>query len=155
MGQPFLHKIARDIDALGGEEWFFGEIADGTKLRELAEKLGCSRPLLYRWMKLEPSREEAWRLSRELRAHSLAEDTDDEVAQGGSLSPGEAQALNTRVRYRQWLAERYNRKDFGQEKGSQITLNVGSLHAEVLRARSQERALPPPAIPVVEATEVE
>lgn len=147
-GKPFLWKIARDIDEHGGEPWFFGRIADGDKLKAIALDLGCSRSLLYEWIALEPERAVALRAARRLAAHSIVEDTDDELKTAFPLTPMDAQVLNTRVRFRQWLASRYNREDLGEERGAQVVVNVGSLHADALRARVNPPALP---VPVVDA----
>lgn len=155
-GHPFLHKIARDIEERGGEQWFFGEIADGVKLKEMAEILGCSRSLFYQWFKMADGRWDAWQEARQLSAHSIVEDTDDEVVDG-ARTPAEAQALNTRVRFRMWLAGKFNREAYGEDKtGPAVVLNIGSLHTDALRARAAERSLPAPKeIPVLAAVVVD
>lgn len=41
----------------------------------------------------------------------------------------------SRMRSRQWLAERYNPQRYGQAKGLSLTINTGQLHLEALRIR--------------------
>lgn len=157
-GQPFFWKISALIEERGGEEWFFGQIAEGVKLTAIARSLGCDRQILYLWIKRGEGREEAMVEARRLAAFSIVEDQDDELENARPLTPVEAAHLRTKANYRQWLASKFNRSAFGEEKGAAVVLNIGSLHSDALRVRANERALAPgekEEVPVVEATVVE
>jgi hypothetical protein len=149
-GHPFLWSIAEKIEALGGEPWFFEQVADGVPMKQIAAQLGCSRPTLYSWINLDKERRtEALNEAKRVRAHSIVEDLDEELVNPGVMSPAAAQLVNTRVKFRQWLAGKFNRDAYGDDKGgAQVVLNIGSMHADALRARVVE---PKALAPVIEA----
>lgn len=132
---PFLWKIAKVIEEKGGDVWFFDMIADGKKMKQIADLVGCSRPTLYAWIKSEPDRKQALVDARALSAHSIIEDLDTTMESRRVRGPVEAQLLNTRARFNQWRASKLNKEDFGDDHGPKVQINIGSLHTEALRAR--------------------
>ena len=66
-------------------------------------------------------------------SHSLAEDAIDIVDAAGDTSAEVAKAAS-RAKSRQWMAERYNPARFGVQRGTTISISVGSLHLDALRA---------------------
>jgi hypothetical protein len=46
----------------------------------------------------------------------------------------EVSRAQSRARSRQWAASRWNRKDYGDDKGVSVNVTVGSLHLDALRA---------------------
>jgi hypothetical protein len=82
------------------------------------------------------------RAARENAAHLLAEHA-LEIAD--AAKPEDAQVARLQVSTRQWVAERWNRKEFGQDRSSSAVVNVsiGSLMLDALR---QPVAIEAPAI---------
>lgn len=66
-------------------------------------------------------------------SYALSEEALDIVDERADTSAEVARAAS-RARSRQWMAERYNSAKFGQQKGS-VTVNIGTLHLDALRAR--------------------
>lgn len=149
-GTPFLWALHERIEALGGEDWFFGQVAEDVPMKDLGKLLGCDRKTLYRWIELVPERKEMLAEARRIQAHNIVEDQAHDMRTKRLMSNVEVQQMSARAKFTQWRAERFNRAEFGEEKSAQVVLNIGSLHARELRARVAE-ALPP----VVEAEIVE
>jgi hypothetical protein len=71
--------------------------------------------------------------SRRRASHSLAE-TAMELVDAPADSNVDVSRAASRARTRQWMAERYNPQQYGQSKGVSVTVTVGSLHLDALRA---------------------
>ena len=50
-GQPIFSKLKKDILEIGGEVWFFEQVANARMMNDIAKQFGISRGLIYRWMK--------------------------------------------------------------------------------------------------------
>lgn len=68
----------------------------------------------------------------------------------------------SRARQRNWMAERQNRKGYGQDKGVSVSISVGSLHLDALRAATarvsavpEQHALPSGSAVTVDAEVIE
>lgn len=51
------------------------------------------------------------------------------------------QLARLQVHTRHWSAERFNREQFGQNKGVNVSISVGGLHLEALKAMTQRPAI--------------
>lgn len=71
--------------------------------------------------------------SRARASHSLAE-TAMELVDAPADTNVEVSRAASRARTRQWMAERYNPQKFGQSKGVSVSVSIGSLHLDALRA---------------------
>lgn len=71
--------------------------------------------------------------SRKRASHCLAEDALAIVDQEVDSNVDVARAAS-RARTRQWLAEKWNRQQYGQDKGVSLHITTGSLHLDALRA---------------------
>lgn len=134
-GRPKLRALGATIEKMG-EEKFWDMLLDVSSVAKVAEhltKLGgqnFSRSLLHEWIAKDEDRKMRLRLIREAQAHSFAEDA-LEIVDGANA--GTIAVDREKVRVRQWLAERWNRKDYGEEKAGPV-INIQNLHLSALQA---------------------
>lgn len=77
--------------------------------------------------------------ARERGAHVLAEVSITEAVD--NTNKDMAPVIRVRNDARHWAAERWNKRELGQQKaGVSLTLNVGSLHLDAMRTRALEAA---------------
>lgn len=138
-GQPKMRALTQKIDELErGEDEIFERIADGEFMGKIAQSLGVSRPMLYYWIKKGgEERQEKFDTAKQISADTLVEDGMeilDSPLDFGDHS-GEPALRKARAAYRQWLASKRNRKDYGDDKqpGVNVHLSVGELHLDALR----------------------
>ena len=135
-GQPIFTKLKHDIREIGGEGWFFEQVADGRMMNDIAKQFGISRGLIYRWMKSEVQEyEDKLRTARLLASHNLVEDGMEIIDNANVESNAGVTKAKERANYRKWLAGVRNRKDYGEaSKGPVIALNINALHLDALKA---------------------
>lgn len=141
--------LNRRVEALGGDDYIFDRLAGGDPVGAIARDLGVSRPYLYTWRNQRPEalaaeRRRRWEESIELSADAKEEEGAeilDDLAARDIVTSAEVQLATSRARYRQWQAETRNRTRYGNETGTVINVNLGSLHLDALRARGSTRAL--------------
>jgi len=116
-------------------------VTSGASLKALSLELSTSigRPISYeRLMRFLYDRyavesvDSAIDAARVRASHVLA---DESLEIADAATPETAQVARVKVNQRNWLAERYNRKQYGQDKGSTVNvqLNVSTLHLEALQ----------------------
>jgi hypothetical protein len=94
---------------------------------------------------LEKQRDEGTLTRARARAsHALAEET---LKLADGANEDNVQVVALQVRSRQWLTEKWNAAEFGQQKPG-LTINIGTLMLEALRQ-------PPPPVPAIAAAIVE
>lgn len=71
--------------------------------------------------------------ARARASHVFVEDALEIVDEPQYDAPGVSRAAS-RARQRTWMAERYNRKQYGSDKGVSVTVTVGLLHLQALQA---------------------
>ena len=134
-GQPRLRELDVDIFVRGGMEWFLDEISDGKPLTKIAKQLSCSTRLMYDWIRWGDDEGERWaafQTARQLSATALAEQGMEELANARS---SDTAIVRERVAHKRWLAERYDRETFGQQKEAvQVNINLSQLHIDALKA---------------------
>jgi len=117
--------------------------ADGRLLRDLCAELDVSTGLLQDYLRstfgAEQVRETLAR-AREAGAHQLAEEVVEKA--DAATDKDDVPAARLQVDARKWLAEKWNRREFGTDKGTTVNLSIGSLMLEALQA-------PVPARPVI------
>lgn len=138
--------MLRAITAIGGEPEILRRIAAGDTMREIAEELGTTRPMLSTWLNRTPESKEALTRARETGADSLADEsleiarrTDEENHRGNKVKLSQ---LN-------WLAGKWNRAVYG-EQPLQITNNIDLGSAFVAAMRATRQAIEQPQHLVVE-----
>lgn len=116
-------------------------VTSGASLKALSLELSASvgRPISYeRLMRFLYDRyavesvDSAIDAARVRASHVLA---DESLEIADAATPETAQVARVKVNQRNWLAERYNRKQYGQDKGASVNVqvNVASLHLEALQ----------------------
>jgi len=157
-GEPKLRKFEAHLEKLGGEDVLFDLLATEPRVENVAEHFQGflpghpdfpSRSWLYRWRKAGgEERIKKWHQAMKLRSHLLVEDALSllESEETNPATSAEAQLLKMRVGHRKYLAEKYNRKDFGEEKDeTNVNLSVGSLHLDALRSAGSMEQVERPA----------
>ena len=149
-GQPFRRRfdkrLVAEAEALGlepddglslGETYFFGRVAAGVKMGDLAEQLGVSRPWLYTWMKSggrRAERERAYAEAKRFAAEYHAEAAGQVLeAVEGDPTSAQVSLAGRRSDYHRWMAEVKDRETFGP-KGQEVNLQIdlGQLHIQAL-----------------------
>ena len=118
-------------------------IESGNTIKELAAEL--SRQLAHevtyarimatlREQHGATATEDALDASRARASHSLAE-TAMELVDAPADSNVDVSRAASRARTRQWMAERYNPAKYGMQKGVSVSVSIGLLHLDALRAQ--------------------
>lgn len=144
-GRPILRKLAADIEAKGGEDWFFDQMASGRSLQSISEDFDISRRMLYRWRDIPEYRIKRKELWADARRDSAGAHVEKGLADLDSLTEGtkqptsaEVSARTSQANYRKWFAGTLNPEY--ADKGIELNFSVGELH---LRALQHTRALGP------------
>ena len=114
----------------------FDDVAAGKPLHVIAAFLDVTRSALTDWLE-DPQRIGTYKRAREKAASALAEQT-VEIADRQALdAQGEpvpdVQRDKLRIQTRQWLASRWDRSTYGDQKQADVTVNVNMLHLDALR----------------------
>lgn len=168
-----LTKLA--VDELGEGamplEYALGWIASGKSINSLAASLEAlsgyeiSSAMLASYLHKQPvpdaaaegapaSAKDAIARAREESAHIMAEQTVDII----DVTPLNTDAIaraRLMISARQWLAGKWNRKAYGDDKQAPAQINIGSLHLAVLRAHSPGTEAPKLPAPATQAIEGE
>lgn len=136
-GRP---KVKADLAILknltvGDTDHIFDRLADGEMLYQIAEGFRVGRAALYRWILASPSREARYKQCREFSASTFAEqavviaddqtrDTQEQAVQRDKL----------RIDTRRWIASRWDRITYGEQRGAEVNISLGTLHIDALRA---------------------
>lgn len=127
------------IEKAGGEDYIYGRVADGATLKQLAEELGISRPILSGWCN-HTSRRDAYVSARREAALAHAEEG---LAIVDSATPETASAAKLRSDYRKYLAAKLDPRTWGDPKAA-VTIDLGQLHLEAVKqiqAEQREQSL--------------
>lgn len=66
-------------------------------------------------------------------AHSIAEET---LVIADEADEDDVQVAALKVKTRQWLAGKWNRDEFAEQKGTNVSISFNSLHLDALRTRA-------------------
>lgn len=122
-------------------EW----IANGQTLKALAQDLSTELGFdlwaesLNRMLRRtfgEQAVDRALAEARMRASHGFAEESVEIVDQADDTSSAAVSKASSRARSRQWLASKWNRKDYGDEKGVSVNVSITSLHLDALRAQT-------------------
>jgi len=162
--RPLLRLLEKMIEEKGGDAYILEQVASNVPVRVIVEefinpKTGkpFNRGMLHYWKKLTPEREDGWLVAREISAHNLMEDAADDIAAAESsmLTPADVQLLKEKNGFRMYLAERYNRKDYGKvdPAAAQVNISMGEGflaalrqygNAHAIQAQPEQKQLPEP-----------
>lgn len=151
-GMPRGQAFSAKIEELGGDDWFFGEVAGGAKMQQIADKVGCSRVWLYTWLKFVPGRKERFKEAQREAAPLVFEDAGriPEELQNmdtAALTPARVQVGKLRYEHELARARHLDPETFGEKAGISVSLNFGELHLGALQKYgSMSLAKPEPLV---------
>lgn len=145
-GRPRIQKLNATIRDKGGDTWLFSQIADGIPIGKIAEAVGCSRPYLYMWRDQKRRKEErraAWAEARRRAAGAMIEDGDALLERLSTSHPIPAEVTLGlgRARYKLEMAKIAD-PSLAAAPGPQVSISIGSLHLDTLRAKGSPASLP-------------
>lgn len=141
-GQPITRQVFAELDKRG-IDWVCDEVRSGRSVVSIAEELGVGRGLVYKWVKADRDRLAQFREARADSAHAHVEDAGellDSLADQNMSAP-EVRLAEARAGHRRWLAERYNREEYGQPE-PQTVVQIGELYLGALRRWGGASQLP-------------
>lgn len=165
--QEALEKRAReasDEQPISTLDYVCEWLESGNTLKELALELSQDLEHEVTYARLmamlrsehgDSATEAALDLARARASHCYAEESKTIVDEPADTS-AEVSRAASRSKSRQWLAQAYNPGRFGQQKGVSVSVSIGSLHLDALRAAparvativtgASQPALPSPAV---------
>jgi hypothetical protein len=138
-GQPETREMLSAITAAGGAPRLLERIAGGETIIEIAKSLDISRQIISKLLNSDDHRE-ALRSARKEAASGLAEES-LMIADRATIESVQVAKLQTDVR--RWMAGKWDRETYGEQKGSQVTINLASLHIDALRRNNREAQVAP------------
>ena len=146
-GRPKLAAVYVKLDEYG-EERLFSDLMTGLTLRDLCAALEISPQTFHLWLRRDDKRHAIYREMRKALADGLAEESLELIdgATNSSIS-----VVRERVKVRQWLAERWNRADYGVQQGGTVVnvgIAAGELHLTAMKEVPQLPSKPQPLLEV-------
>ncbi len=109
----------------------------GKTMAQICYATGLSKTAIYAWQDSSPEHAELFARARARAAHDLVDEM-REIAD--NADPEEIQKAKLMVQTRQWTAERWNKKDYGQAK-AEVAISISGLHIEALKRRHSEEVI--------------
>jgi|TARA_R110000751_G_scaffold91327_1_gene179335 hypothetical protein len=134
-GQKLTRTIGKRLTAYGEDEIFALYLQHGgvrPLLKNMPEKVGpMSTGVFYSWLKETPERISKWQMVQEIQGSNWAEQA-LEIVDGAD--PENVQVARLQADTRRWLAERFNRKQFGKpEVAATVGITIGDEFLESLK----------------------
>ena len=140
VGRPKIREQFRTLDAIGEEricELYTQERTVQKVLDKIAKRgVVVTQRWLYKWLHKTPARWALWMEAKAFIAHSLAEEA-YEIAQ--NASPETVHVSKLQIQTNQWMAERFNREDYGKSEQAQVTVSIGEDFWEALSSGENEK----------------
>lgn len=108
--------------------------ASGKTLNKLGEELKEDPEFIVRYLRRTYGRDVVDQRLSEARARGSHRLIDNALGIADKATPEDVNVARLKVQTNQWTAEKWNREEFGQAKHQGITLNIGTLHLDALRA---------------------
>lgn len=138
-GKALRRRILSDVEAKGGADWLFDQIASGMTMTKLAEHYGCTRSYVSRALNANEEYKRALEKARAEAADALVEEGLHMVDQlDGSSTSNEIAATREKVNWRKFMAGSYNQNKYGTRPQTNVTLSIGDLHLDALRKVNAE-----------------
>lgn len=154
-GAPLRTRFEAHIEALGGDEVVFDQIAGGATMEEVASSFRGflddrpdfpSRQWMYTWIHAGgEEREQAWKEAKRIAAHIHMEEAGEILENDGQapVTSAEMSWLKERAGHKKHLAETFNSDMYGEEQqGVNVNLDIGSLHLQALRQAGRMELAP-------------
>ena len=126
-GQKKTRAIGKKLTAYGEDEIFALYLQHGgvrPLLKNMPEKVGpMSTGVFYAWLKETPERVSKWQAIQEIQGSTWAEEGLEIVDECDD--PTSVQGARLRSDYRQWMAARFNRQQFGKPELAAVSITVG------------------------------
>jgi len=123
---------------------------------KVEEEEGCTRAMLSRYVNKELDGLEALAEARAEGSHGMAESAIGIIDQKAD-NKVEAAQFKTQAEIRLKLAGFWNRKEYGEQRGPEVNVqvNMGQLHLDALRHREIPRVVAQPVLPPTDEPDVE
>jgi len=126
-GAKLTRSIGRKLSKHGEDEIFALYLKHGSVrklLKNMPKAIGTmSHGVFYEWLKETTERWSKWQAVQEIRANQWAEEALEIV---DSADPDNVQVARLRADTRKWLAEKFNRNQFGKpEVVAAIGIQIG------------------------------
>jgi len=139
-GKALRRRILSDVEANGGADWLFDQIASGMTVAKLAEQYGCTRSYISRTLNADPEYKRALEQARVEAADALVEEGLTMVDKlDGNSSSNEIAATREKINWRKFMAGSLNQNKYGSRPQTNVTLSIGELHLDALRKINAER----------------
>lgn len=104
-------------------------LSEGRTQAEVYRALGVSKMSWYDWLATAEGRDVL------ARARTRATDlmAEQALAIADTAEPEDAQVARLRIDTRKWLASKWNRGTYGDDRGLAVNINIGDMHAGSLR----------------------
>jgi hypothetical protein len=138
-GQKITRSIGRRLTAYGEDEIFALYLQHGgvrPLLKNMPKEVGpMSTGVFYAWLKATPERASKWQMVQEIQGSTWAEEALEIV---DDADQDNVQVARLRSDTRKWLAERFNRQQFGKpELTATIGITIGQEFLESLKKVEQ------------------
>ena len=155
-GQKKTRAIGKKLTAYGEDEIFALYLQHGgvrPLLKNMPAKVGpMSTGVFYSWLKETPERISKWQMVQEIQGSTWAEEGLEIVDECDD--PNSVQGARLRADYRQWMAARFNRQQFGKpELAATVGITIGDEFLESLKKVEEWARAKRVAAPEVEETE--
>jgi hypothetical protein len=140
-GKKITKTAIAKLDDVGEErimEYYVHERSVLSLLKRLKPKTGLiSVGIFYKWLHQEGGRWGRWKEAKKLIADLLAEETYELSRDTDSRN---VQVSRLQVNTNQWLAERYNKEEYGKgAEESGVTVSIGATFLAALKEIEEER----------------
>ena len=138
-GTPKRNAVFKVLDEAGIEEKVFDNYLKyrnvKVMLNLMRDEIGrVSEGMFYMWLHKTDDRWRRWQDNRKVLSHLLAEEALS-ISDRTLEEDGGVQAARLAVEQRRWLAERYNRQEYGKDTQAQLNVvNIGSDFLDALKA---------------------
>lgn len=130
------------IQEKGGDDYILVQVAENVRTGKIIEEFinpqtgkPFTRGMLWYWKKMDPERDAAWTEARKIAAHNLMEDAAEDMdATGNLVTPADVALLKEKNSFRKYLAERYNREEYGAQDPNAAAVNVNVNLGDAFRA---------------------
>ncbi len=128
-GTPKFHKDMAMLERIP-EDMIFSMIEAGKAHTDICNEVGISKKALNKWLDdVDPDGDKIAR-ARARASHEYAMET---LQIADSSDAESAAQARIRIQARQWVAERWNPKTYGQQKAAQLTVNIQDMRLAALR----------------------
>lgn len=129
-----MNALEAQIAAEGGDDVIFDRIAGGQKVGDVMASYGRDRTFFYVWLKAGGEQRQAkYKAAQEIAADALVQEALD-IVDEPVLIPADAAAARNRADFRKWMAGKYNRNAFGEEKAQvNVGIGLGDLFVQALQ----------------------